>query len=77
MYLPKNLTSVPTYNDTIPPPPFVGSGYVLIQANGKEVGCLNSAGRLTRAEPGGCATYTGTKTGSSFISTQTSHPQRS
>ncbi|MCJ1432781.1 ribonuclease T2-like [Xylographa pallens] len=65
-YLPKNISSTPTANDTIPPAPFIGKGYVLVEAKhaGKEVGCLNAAGAFVSSVTNtSCAVFTGKASG--------------
>ncbi|MCJ1235516.1 ribonuclease T2-like [Varicellaria rhodocarpa] len=63
-YLPKNLTSIAKSNDTAPPTPFVGSGYLLVESGGVEAGCINSAGKWSNSSPKSCATFQGASSGS-------------
>ena len=65
-YLPKNISSAPVANDTIPPPPFVGEGYVLVEAKhaAREVGCLNGAGAfISSVSNTSCAVFAGKASG--------------
>ncbi|MCJ1381806.1 hypothetical protein MMC17_004917 [Xylographa soralifera] len=65
-YLPKNISSTPIANDTVPTPPFVGKGYVLVEAKhaGRDVGCLNGAGAFVSSVTNtSCAVFTGKVSG--------------